>query len=102
MTYRQHFHSAPNGPESYANVSAVTPISLSTTVTQSGSNLYNVSYNPVLPTGEKVHYIVAMQVNLTSSQATKFTYDVGLNYTALDQQYSLQSSFTGDCGAYIE
>ncbi len=102
VTYQQYFHTAPSGPESYTNVSAVTPISISAVITSTGANLYNVSYDPILPTMVKAHYIVVIQVNMTSSTATKFTYDTGLNYTALDQQYSLQSSFTGLCGAYIE
>ncbi|MGC9037252.1 MAG: hypothetical protein ACP5GD_01375 [Candidatus Micrarchaeia archaeon] len=107
-TFYHYYNKMPSGPQSFANMTKIVPISINETASQLYGNLVYVNFTPVLRNGTMHTPMFSMLLNLTpNAQApiieTRFEGILfGDNYTILNATYQFQSRITNYCGAYIE
>ncbi|MDE1849138.1 MAG: hypothetical protein KGI00_00210 [Candidatus Micrarchaeota archaeon] len=90
------------GPNSYANISMVTPTDVTSSVAKVSGSTYNVTYVLVKPSGNSN----VLVLKLDSSSNTLITYKYGgdfsgLTYGQLNQSYATEAQIGNNCAAYI-
>jgi len=106
-TYYSYYHSNPPAPASFANMSALTPTSLS--ITESAlttPNNVQITYSTVSPSSESTGAAVLVVINASSTlyylkSVVYVGIYQGLNYTRLNNSYTFQNRILNFCGAYI-
>ncbi len=100
-TFYNNNHVLPVPPEDFANVSVQTPLNFKITISKVGTNTYNVTYVPNLPSGRIVPFTAVITANVSAYAVSGYVFGEGLNYTTYHSQYLFQSGIGNSCGAYI-
>lgn len=100
-TFYNTNHMSPVPPEDFANVSVQTPLNFKITISRVGTNTYNVTYVPNLPSGRTVPFTAIITANVSAYAVSGYVFGEGLNYTTYHSQYLFQSGIGNSCGAYI-
>jgi hypothetical protein len=107
ITYVKYYSAMPTGPNSFANVSELTPTDVKVSASQTGSSGdYKVTYSMVSQSSVTSGPAVTMTVDPTTGAVSGITYEgmfMGFNYTVASQLYDFQSTIPNSnvCAAYI-
>lgn len=103
--YADNFGVVPTGPNTFANMSLIAPVSIKMSAASAGGDLFNISYYDVNVSGvEAKDRILQMQINITGQYvvSSDFSGDFyGMSYTSVLQQYQSLNSSSDLCSAYV-
>ena len=102
--YTSKFNSAPSGPNSYANVSQLTPYAITHNVSYVAGNMYKVTYSTVSHSKSTTGAVLSLTVDANSGSVANYTFEgpfAGQSYAGLNGAYATASGVSGSCGAYL-
>jgi len=98
--FSEYYAMAPSGPETYANTSLITPVNMKVSGQSLGSDLFNVTYIEITPSGNRTFAIVNYNSSSGNIQSSVFKGDFGNNYNAVKLNYTDSINTTDQCSIY--
>ena len=104
QTYISQFGTVPPAPNSFVNISQVTPTDLTFSVVRINPNTYNVTYSTVSSSQDTNGPALVLEYSTLSSSVVAQKFEglyQGRNYTVLNQTYNFYNSINNNCGVFI-